>query len=135
MIDVYVYLRLCSDEALRALLGATEGDSRIDPRTTDKETRAIVYKVVPGSFDGHFHADRIEIRIIEQDDDRLRAMEHRVQALLVMREGDPPRSISLDALGVMAVYACKQNGGGELEDGYDVHRLLYFNVIWRSTHD
>jgi hypothetical protein len=133
--DAYVYARLSGDQQLRQLLGASEADSRIDPRATHKKTRVIVYKVVPVSFDGHTHTDRIEIRIIERDDDRLRAMQDRVLALLVMREGEAPRALSRDGLGAMAVYACAQNGGGELEDEYDVHRLLYFNVKWRSLHE
>lgn len=135
MIDAYVYRRLSSDDALRALLGATEDDTRIDPRATHKKTRVIVYKAVPGSYDGHTHMDRLEIRIIDHDDDHLRAIEARVLALLVMKDGEPSRKEAFDGIGTMAVYACKQNGGGELEDEYDVHRLLYFNVIWRALNE
>lgn len=134
MIDVYVYNRLKNDVKLQALLGASNEDTRIDPRTTAKETRVIVYKAVPGSFDGHFHTDRIEIRLIDRDDDRLRAMQDRVLDLLVMREGEPSRRLLVDGIGGIVVYACKQNGGGELDDEYDTHRLLYFNVIWRSIN-
>lgn len=131
MIDVFVYRTLSGDTQLRELLGASDEDSRIDPRVTAKKTRVVVYKVVPVSADGHFRTDRIEIRLIDRDDDHIRAIQERVLALLLMREGDAPRTLSLDDLGKIAVYACVQNGGGELEDGYDIHRLLYFNVKWR----
>lgn len=130
MIDAYVYHTLADDPALAALLGATGDDSRIDPRTTDKETRTIVYKVVPGTFDGFLHTDRIELRIIDRDDDRIRSMQARVDALLVTRDGEPARRFSSGGKAI-AVYTCKQNGGGELDDEFDTHRLLYYNVIWR----
>lgn len=131
MIDAYVYRTLADDPALAALLGATEADSRIDPRTTAKQTRAIVYKVVPGTFDGHLHTDRIEIRIIDRDDDRIRSMQERIDALLVTRDGQPSKRFAEDGKTIV-VYTCKQNGGGELDDELDTHRLLYYNVIWRS---
>lgn len=134
MIDAFVYQTLAGDDPLRDLLGATEDDPRIDPRVTAKKTRAIAYKAVPGSYDGHFHTDRIEIRIIDRDDDRLRAIQERVLSLLVLKDDDEPRSRAIPGVGTIVVHTCKQNGGGELEDEYDTHRLLYFNVIWRAIH-
>lgn len=133
MIDAFVYWTLQSDPQLKALLGATDEDSRIDPRTTRKETRAIVYKVVPVAYDGHIHTDRIELRIIERDDDRLRSIQTRALSLLVKRDGEGAKRFTCDG-ETIAVFACKQNGGGELDDEYDTHRLLYFNVTWRAVN-
>ncbi len=133
MIDAYVYQTLSDDAQLAALLGADANDSRIDPHTTAKQTRAIVYKVVPGSYDGHLHTDRIELRLIDRDDDRLRDMQARVLALLVIRDGECARRFTANGETIV-VFACKQNGGGELDDEYDTHRLLYFNVIWRKIN-
>lgn len=135
MIESFVYQTLIADSDLRTLLGASQEEPHIDPRTTTFDNHAVVYKVVPGSFDGFFHTDRIEIRIIDDNDDTIRAIQERIASLLVIREGDPPKRVSGDD-GTTVVFSCKINGGGDLDDYTvkqlpNVHRLLYFNTIWR----
>lgn len=135
MIEAYVYGALKADSALLGLLGGTADDTRISPRTTDKENHAIVYKVVPGSFDGFIHTDRVEIRVIDDNDETIRTIQDRVTELLVIREGDPPRR-TMASDGATVVFSCKLNGGGDLDDYTaknlpNVHRQLYFNMIWR----
>jgi len=51
---------------------------------------------------------------------------------MLVEEGDAPRAAVYDGVGALSVKRCALNGGGELEDGYDVHKLLYFDVIWRD---
>lgn len=135
MIESFVYGTLSADASLRTLLGASTEEPHIDPRTTTLDNHAVVYKVVPVSFDGFIHTDRIEIRIIDDNDDTIRAIQERITALLTIREGDPPKRIS-GSDGTTIVFSCKVNGGGDLDDYTvkqlaNVHRLLYFNTIWR----
>ena len=135
MIESFVYKTLKEDALLRSLLGGSEEEPRIDPRTTTHDDCAVVYKIVPVSFDGFIHTDRIEIRIIDDNDDAIRSIQDRITALLLIREGDPPRRIS-GSDGTKIVFSCKVNGGGDLDDYTvkqipNVHRLLYFNTIWR----
>ncbi len=134
MIEQLILARLAQDDGLTELLGLTEdGESRITPLYTTLETRAITVTVVPSSNDGVLSRSQLQLRIIEADAEVLAQISSRVIKLLVMEEQQPPITYTHDSMsGVVVLYRCTQNGGGQLaDDSANIHQPLYFDLIWR----
>lgn len=131
MINAFVYDVLANDATLRALIGASAENSRIDPRETKEAPPALVYKCVPGSYSGLLHRDRIEIRIIDVDDENLIAVRERIDELLIKDEYAGPVTRRYADGTKVTLFACTRNGGGEMQDERAAHRLLYYDTVWR----
>lgn len=121
--------RLANDSTLSGLLGATEGDSRIYPHSTEGFDPAVVYNDSEVSRGG-VNQSRLELRVVSQDFALTRSIMMRVIELL---------DVADDETGWwhngVNVLTCRLNGGGALEfDGADVfERFAYFDVKWKET--
>lgn len=135
MVEAMLY-RLNNDEALKALLGATEADTHVYPLEVDvaaltasdgSPLAAIAYTDTDLKADDP-RISRFEVRVSSPDFDRCRAVMQRVTELLNVPDGG--HGWWYDGVNVKSSVL---NGGGNLSlDGADVYqRYGNFDVKWR----
>jgi hypothetical protein len=125
---IYAVLnRLKNDTELTSLLGVTGSDFRIYPLFTKKKGTCIVYTDAPVSG-GDIKDNRLELRIIDSDYDKVLRIENALNRLLDIPEGEP--GFIYENVNIMSSIL---NGGGSLENEStgDIERILYYEIKWR----
>lgn len=126
---IYAILnKLNNDIELNSLLGSTLEDSKIYPLFTRNNDTCIVYtdSIVSG---GDIRENRLELRIICDDYDKMIEIEKRINKLLDIKEyeqGFRYKNISILKSSLV--------GGGTLENDstHTIERVLLFQIKWKE---
>jgi len=128
---IYAILnRLNSDLKLNALLESNEKNSKICPLFAAKDDTNIVYQdaIVMG---GDVRENRLELRIIVNNYDKMMLIENRLCELLDIKEYEQTFKF-----GDVSILKSSLVGGGTLENDstHTLERIMLFQIKWKTNN-
>ncbi|PNT94149.1 hypothetical protein [Clostridium thermosuccinogenes] len=126
---IYAILdRLKNDTELKSLLNSTDDDSKIYPLFTTSNDTCLVYTDAPVTG-GDIKENRLEIRIITDDYDKLNQIEKCLNRLLDIKEYE--QGFRFNNISILK---SSLSGGGTLEhsDTKQIERILIYQIKWKE---